>query len=93
MLIAKLLTNTVLLSLLPTTTTLGPSSEPSVSMATPGDDDIMPSLVGAVEGVVCLTTDGGLYPGGGIVFGGVLVMEFAAGGTSSFSSETTCTCT
>jgi hypothetical protein len=41
--IAKLLTNTVLLSLLPTT--VGPSSELSVSMATPGDDDIIPSFV------------------------------------------------
>ena len=72
-LIAKLLTNTVLLSLLPTT--LGPSPELSVSMATPGADDIMPSfvddgwLVEGVEGVACLTTEGGgLYPGGGILF-------------------------
>ena len=48
-----------------------------------------------MDGVFCLTTEGGLYPGGGRGIlgseGGLLVIELAAEGPLSFSSETTCT--
>ena len=70
--IIRLLTNTVLLSLLPTT--LGSSPELSTSMATPGDDDVMPSRVDGwfveiVDGVLCFGSEVGFclaLGGGGI---------------------------
>lgn len=84
MVITKLLTNTVLLSLLPTTA-LASSPKVSVSIATPGEDDVMPSFM-ADE------FEGGLYPGGG---GGILgsegavsAVELVVEGSLSFSSET-----
>ena len=68
--IIRLLTNTVLLSLLPTT--LGSSPKLSVSMATPGDDDVMPSrvegwFVEIVDSVLCFGSEVSfcLAPGGG----------------------------
>ena len=48
-----------------------------------------------MDGVFCLTTEGGLYPGGGGGIlgseGGVSAVELVAEGPLSFSSETTCT--
>ena len=47
-----------------------------------------------MDGVFCLTAEGGLYPGGGggilCSEGGVLVVGLVAEGPLSFSSETTC---
>ena len=47
-----------------------------------------------MDGVFCLTAEGGLYPGGGGGIlggeGGVSVVELAAEGPLSFSSETIC---
>ena len=87
MAIIRLLTNTVLLSLLPTN--LGPSPELCVSMATPGDDDVMPSrvdgwFVEVVDGVLCFGSEVGfcLAPGGGETS----VVELEA---EALSSETT----
>ena len=79
--IIRLLTNTVLLSLLPTT--LGSSSELSVSMATPGDDDVMPSRVDGwfveiVDGVLCFGSEVGFC------------LALGGGGISVVELETTC---